>query len=227
MKNIIITLMSMFLCCNIAQAKVVTITERDANGNKKREIELCDTIKNGRHTIDTISITTFENEPIKSYGTQYQWEFKDDNSDSFFKDINQGLVSGSIIAITAIILIFGFPIFIIFIIFYYRNKNRTAKYRLMEQALAAGQPLPAEFFKGMEPKSTLNKGIKNICLGIGLFIMLWGLTGEFGLGCIGLLIMFTGIGQVTIHYLNNTKNNDKTTHRYNTSLQHDNEEETR
>ena len=226
MKNIIITLMSMFLCCNIAQAKVVTITERDANGNKKREIELCDTIKNGKHTIDTISITTFENEPIESYSAQYQLDFKDDGSDLFFKDVNRSLVSGSIIAITAIILIFGFPIFIIFIIFYYRNKNRTAKYRLMEQALAAGQPLPAEFFKGMEPKSTLNKGIKNIFLGIGLFIMLWGLTGEFGLGCIGLLIMFTGIGQVTIHYLNQPKNDSKETHRYNTSLQNE-EEETR
>lgn len=227
MKNIIITLMTMFMCCNIAQAKVVTITERDANGNKKREIELCDTIKNGKHTIDTISITTFENEPIESYKAHYQWDFKNDSSDSFTtKNITQGLVSGSIIAITAIILIFGFPIFIIFIIFYYRNKNRTAKYRLMEQALAAGQPLPAEFFKGMEPKSTLNKGIKNIFLGIGLFIMLWGLTDEFGLGCIGLLIMFTGIGQVTIHYLNQPKNDSKETHRYNTSLQNE-EEETR
>ena len=226
MKNIIIALMTMLMCCNIAQAKVVTITERDANGNKKREIELCDTIKNGRHTIDTISITTFENEPIESYSAQYQLDFKDDGSDLFFKDVNRSLVSGSIIAITAIILIFGFPIFIIFISFYYRNKNRTAKYRLMEQALAAGQPLPAEFFKGMEPKSTLNKGIKNICLGIGLFIMLWGLTDEFGLGCIGLLIMFTGIGQVTIHYLNQPKNNSKETHHYNTSLQNE-EEETR
>lgn len=226
MKNIIIALMTMLMCCNIAQAKVVTITERDANGNKKREIELCDTIKNGKHTIDTISITTFENEPIESYSAQYQLDFNDDGSDLFFKDVNRSLVSGSIIAITAIILIFGFPIFIIFIIFYYRNKNRTAKYRLMEQALAAGQPLPAEFFKGMEPKSTLNKGIKNIFLGIGLFIMLWGLTGEFGLGCIGLLIMFTGIGQVTIHYLNQPKNNSKETHRYNTSLQNE-EEETR
>ena len=223
MKNIIIALMTMFMCCNIAQAKVVTITERDANGNKKREIELCDTIKNGKHTIDTISITTFENEPIESYKAQYQLDFKDDGSDLFFKDVSRSLVSGSIIAITAIILIFGFPIFIIF---YYRNKNRTAKYRLMEQALAAGQPLPAEFFKGMEPKSTLNKGIKNICLGIGLFIMLWGLTDEFGLGCIGLLIMFTGIGQVTIHYLNQPKNNSKETHHYNTSLQNE-EEETR
>ena len=28
----------------------------------------------------------------------------------------------------------------------------------------------------------------------------WAITGEFGLGCIGLLIMFTGFGQVVIYY---------------------------
>ena len=91
---------------------------------------------------------------------------------------------------------------IIFIIFYFRYKNRKAKYRLAEQTLAAGQQLPPEFFKESkeEDKDLRSRGIKNIFLGIGLFIFLWAITGEFGLGCIGLLIMFTGFGQVTIYY---------------------------
>lgn len=37
-------------------------------------------------------------------------------------------------------------------------------------------------------------------VGIGLFIFLWAITDEFGLGCIGLLIMFTGFGQLVIYY---------------------------
>ena len=76
-----------------------------------------------------------------------------------------------------------------------RYKNRKAKYRLMEQALATGQPLPEGIFKDTLPQDYRTKGIKNICTGIGLFIFLWAITDEFSIGCIGLLVMFTGIGQ--------------------------------
>ena len=40
------------------------------------------------------------------------------------------------------------------------------------------------------------KGIKNIFIGIGLFIFLWAITENFGVGCVGLLMMFTGFGQL-------------------------------
>jgi hypothetical protein len=46
-------------------------------------------------------------------------------------------------------------------------------------------------------------------LGIGLFIFLWAITGEFGLGCIGLLVMFTGFGQLVIFYSQQKKNEEK------------------
>ena len=106
----------------------------------------------------------------------------------------------TVIALTAIIFSLGLPALLIFIIFYFRYKTRKAKYRLAEQALAAGQQLPPEFFKEGEGKDLRSRGIKNIFLGIGLFIFLWAITGVFGLGCIGLLIMFTGFGQVAIYY---------------------------
>lgn len=109
------------------------------------------------------------------------------------------------IAVTAIVFVFGFPIIVIFIIFFFRYKNRKAKYRLVEQALASGQPLPENFFKEVGTSDIRNKGIQNIFVGIGLFIFLWAITGEFGLGCIGLLIMFTGFGQVVIHYTQQKK----------------------
>ena len=52
-------------------------------------------------------------------------------------------------------------------------------------------------------------GIKNIFIGIGLFIFLWAITENFGVGCVGLLIMFTGFGQLVIYYTqdSNKKNN--------------------
>ena len=92
------------------------------------------------------------------------------------------------------------PVVVVFIVFFFRYKNRKAKYRLVEQALVSGQPLPEHLFKDTESIDTRSKGIKNVFAGIGLFIFLWAITGEFGLGCIGLLIMFTGFGQVVIYY---------------------------
>ena len=54
-----------------------------------------------------------------------------------------------------------------------------------------------------------SKRINIIFVGIGLFIFLWAITGEFGLGCIGLLVMFTGFGQLVIFYSQQKKNEEK------------------
>ena len=105
-----------------------------------------------------------------------------------------------LIPIIAIIAVFGFPVFILFIIFFFRYKNRKARYRLAEQALATGQPLPADFIRENKPADPCSQGIKNTFTGIGLFIFLWAITGEFGIGTIGLLVAFMGIGQWIIGY---------------------------
>lgn len=99
---------------------------------------------------------------------------------------------------------------IIFLVFYFRYKNRQARYRLAEKALESGKPLPEGVFAGDAPQSAphkpgakvsnyntfeRDKGIRGTFLGFGLFIFLWALTGEFGVGCIGLLVMFIGIGR--------------------------------
>ena len=67
-----------------------------------------------------------------------------------------------------------------------------------------------DFFKNAEKTEDIRtKGIKNIFIGIGLFIFLWAITENFGVGCVGLLIMFTGFGQLVIYYTqdSNKKNN--------------------
>lgn len=114
-------------------------------------------------------------------------------------------VMGSTVAIVAVV--FGFPVLIVFIAFYFQYRNRRERYRLAEKALEAGQPIPEEFIKIKGESNTLSKGIKNIFLGLGLFIFLWAMT-DFSIGTIGLLIMFTGFAQVIIHYVNNG-NKDK------------------
>ncbi|WP_180949212.1 MULTISPECIES: DUF6249 domain-containing protein [Bacteroides] len=203
MKRIIFVLMTAMLLCTLAQGKNRIITENDSLGNKKRVIELCDTTVNGKAVTDTLSVMTYENSSSSNneyehYSRAYQfgWDLGQDTKEA-------------VIAITAIVFIFGFPLIIVFIVFFFRYKNRKAKYRLAEQALANGQQLPENFFKGVETTDIRSKGINNIFVGIGLFIFLWAITGEFGIGCIGLLIMFTGFGQIVIYYTQQKSRKEK------------------
>lgn len=205
MKRILLLLGLMAAICLGIQAENRTVT--DSVNGKKRVIELTDTTINGQRTTDTLSITIYEG----SSGTYSDDEpYHHHNSDSGLQWVGFNFgdeAPETIIAMTAIIFVFGLPALLIFIIFYFRYKNRKAKYRLAEQALASGQQLPPDFFKKVENRDLRSRGIKNIFLGIGLFIFLWALTGEFGLGCIGLLIMFTGFGQVVIYYTQPERNN--------------------
>lgn len=199
MKRILILLGLMAATSLGMQAENRTVT--DTVDGKKRVIELKDTIINGQQSTDTLSITTYEGIDADEAGDDDTYRHRHDGSGLQWVGFNFGDdAPETLVALTAIIFTLGLPALLIFIIFYFRYKNRKAKYRLAEQALAAGQQLPPEFFKEGEGKDLRSRGIKNIFLGIGLFIFLWAITGVFGLGCIGLLIMFTGFGQVTIYY---------------------------
>jgi len=143
-------------------------------------------------------------------------EGRSDHSDFPFTLLDRN----TIIPIIAISLFFLTPLLIILIVFIYKYKNKRARYRVAEEALRAGQPVPEGLFNGGEGVKTRTtysttsdgkrikriemssdplreKAIKNICLGIGLFIFLWALTG-IELGCIGLLIACMGVGEYII-----------------------------
>jgi len=131
----------------------------------------------------------------------------DDDMDFLKGTLKNTMGWGILLSIIAIFCVFGLPLLIIFLVFYFQYKNRKAKYKLAEQALASGQPIPEDVVKSVSntpDKNLLNKGIKNIFLGIGLFVFLWALT-EFAIGSIGLLVMFIGIGEVVIYYVNKDK----------------------
>lgn len=203
MKRIIFALTAAIMLCALAQGKNRTVTENDSLGNVKRVIELRDTTIDGKAATDTLSVTTYERGTIhdaesgndgEHHGTAYDfgWNTGHDTREM-------------LIAVTAIVSVFGLPLVVIFIVFFFRYKNRKAKYRLIEQALASGQPLPENLFKETDLTDTRSKGVKNVFTGIGLFIFLWAITGQFGVGCIGLLIMFTGFGQIIIYYMQQSK----------------------
>ncbi len=204
MKRVILALIAALTLCSLAGAKERTITETDSLGNRKRVIEVRDTVINGKSVIDTLSVMTYESSANKDAEENNAW--KHENKDSILGiDLGDAKSAETVIAIVAIIFTFGFPLLIVFTVFFFNYKNRKAKYRLAEQALSTGQQLPEDFFKKAERTEDIrSKGIKNIFLGIGLFIFLWAMT-NFSIGCIGLLIMFMGFGQVVIYYTQESK----------------------
>ena len=70
--------------------------------------------------------------------------------------------------------------------------------------------LPAEFIRENKTVDSRSQGIKNTFTGIGLFIFLWAITGEFGIGAIGLLVTFMGIGQWIIGSKQQTQDTNAT-----------------
>lgn len=214
MKRLILALIAAVTICSLVEAKGRTVTEADSLGHKKRVIELNDTVINGKAVTDTLSVMTYDGTAdTNDKSDDTKWKHQKSGLNLGF-DLTDGKTSETIIAVTAIVFVFGLPLFIVFTVFFFNYKNRKAKYRLAEQAMASGQQLPENFFQKAEKMEDIRtKGIKNIFLGIGLFIFLWAMT-NFSIGCIGLLVMFTGFGQVVIHYSQESsgKNRNKANH---------------
>ena len=191
MKRIIFVLMASMALCSLTLAQNKTIAAKDSVEKTKVTVTQNDNSADQENS-DATSTAEYTDTPDTSSSNTMSF-----NDDFPFQTKTNGK---GLIPIIAIVMGIGLPMFIVFIAFYFRYKNKKAQYRLVEQALAAGQPIPESMFKQNLDSDIRVKGIKNTFLGLGLFIFLWALTDEFGLGCIGLLIMFTGLGQLVIHY---------------------------
>ena len=191
MKRIIFVLMASMALCSLTLAQNKTIAAKDSVEKTKVTVTQNDNSADEENS-DATSAAEYTDTPDTSSSNTMSF-----NDDFPFQTKTNGK---GLIPIIAIVMGIGLPMFIVFIAFYFRYKNKKAQYRLVEQALAAGQPIPESMFKQNLDSDIRVKGIKNTFLGLGLFIFLWALTDEFGLGCIGLLIMFTGLGQLVIHY---------------------------
>nr|WP_320036573.1 DUF6249 domain-containing protein [uncultured Bacteroides sp.] len=150
----------------------------------------------------TVQSTSADSAAIDSAAQDYSDELKSVKGE--FHGIPFENSAGLLVPIFGIVFGCAVPVFIVFLIFWYRHKDKQAQYRLAEKALENGKDIPEGLFKEVQGTTDVHtKGVKNAFLGLGLGIFLWALTGEFGLGCIGFMIMFMGIGQIVIHYTQN------------------------
>ena len=132
MKRIIFGLMLAMMFCTLVQGANRTVTENDGQGNKKRVIELRDTVINGETVTDTLSVMTYENGAGSSNAPEKWRTHHSSGMDWNGFDLGSK-TSETVIAVTAIVFVFGLPLLIIFVVFFFRYKNRKAKYRLAEQ----------------------------------------------------------------------------------------------
>jgi len=130
-------------------------------------------------------------------------------------DIMEGIGAGlvwAIFALIALLILFVLaPVVIIIAIFYFINKSRKDKLKLAQMAVMHGQPIPEQLIqKPVTPNSitrnNFRSGVKQMFLGIGLFIMLGLIFGKLGYG-IGALIFFIGLGKLVIATID--KENEK------------------
>jgi hypothetical protein len=177
------------------------VVENDSLGNPKRVIMLNDTTIDGKNVTDTLSVMTYmTNAPAaaNNEGWKNQSDFSGVNiglGDLPWDKLTRHSALETFFAVIFLIFFLGMPFFIVLIVLYFRYKNRQARYKLAEQALAAGQPMPEAYIRKAETKGNTEKGITNMALGAGLFIFLWALTTEFGFGTIGILVFCIGAGQ--------------------------------
>lgn len=208
MKQILIALLLAFTTSTVINAQKQSSIEKDSTENVKVTLsKKTDTKADESNTtvtvigVDTTDMDTTAGKDansVSSSGSSHGkvgFTFESDDNALPFGNLSDMISGGILFSIIAIVAVFGLPVFILFVIFFFRYKNRKARYRLAEQAIAAGQPLPENFIRKNRPADQRSQGIKNTFTGIGLFIFLWAITGEFGIGAIGLLIMFMGIGQ--------------------------------
>ncbi len=106
--------------------------------------------------------------------------------------------------LTAVIVVFCIfvlsPIVILGLLFFFVYKNRKQRLQYAQQAMMNGQTV-ADNIADTQTKAPIvdlrTKGIRQICLGVGLMILLYSIMGNLGLG-IGALVFCIGLGNLLI-----------------------------
>ncbi len=197
MKRVILMMVAMLTMITVANAKERLVYQTDSITGERLVIEVNDTMRNGHAEVDTLSITRY---PAKSNSTVHI-DYDDDDSEleQVSKFLNKSGWAIVLISVASIFAIFIGPLLIIALVFYYRHKNRKARYELAAKMIEKGEPLPADLEDSVRGLSDMeSKGIKNMCIGAAVTIFIWALTDSFGLACIGLIVLANGVSQYII-----------------------------
>ena len=150
MKRIVIALLVLMTIFSLANAQKQTTVINDSTGNVKVTVTKDKDAKtNAGNTAvtvvgmddedaDTTHVSTSKASTPRGPHGKASISIVSDDDDFPFNNFGNAFGGGILVAIISIIAIFGMPVFIIFVVFFFRYKNRKARYRLAEQAIAAG-----------------------------------------------------------------------------------------
>ena len=103
------------------------------------------------------------------------------------------IVGAMLLVFVVLLCIFGLPIILLLALLYLIFRKRKTNVNNN-----TNQPIDVTTSQTSD-RTLFNKGVKNVCLGIGLAIALGIWMGDFGVG-IGILIVCIGIGELLIDY---------------------------
>jgi len=120
---------------------------------------------------------------------------------------------GWLFALIPILIFFILPILLVLIIVFFVYKGRKAKYRAYQQMAEKGQSIPENPTNVMaamddEDIKLRNDGVRTICVGIGLAILLGIIMDKLGMG-IGALVFFVGVGKYAEYWLRTRDKNKR------------------
>lgn len=117
---------------------------------------------------------------------------------------------GEFVPLVTLILAIGGPLllvgFIVSLRYRYRRQREQSINMNIDKLLAAGRDIPIELLRGDEPRSadhddaedsSLNKGIKNICIGLGILIFLW-FIADINVASIAFILIGLGVSRVIV-----------------------------
>ena len=168
-----------------------------------REVEVVDSAQQPT-AVEVYSDTTSVDTAGYDGGNFYdQWDDEEENVfeagvSKLFEGMDSKLAMSLAFSVVVFVIVFLLsPLLIIFVIFYFVNKNRKQRMKLAQMAMEQGQPIPDSLLE--RPKENVNdeyqKGLRQCFMGIGLAVFLGYAAGQIGFG-IGALVFFIGLGKV-------------------------------
>ncbi len=156
---------------------------------------------------DTTSVAADETRDSiieESQGRHYGMDIDIDDDDFNIFGLRELLTTGGGIALAMFVILIVFlflllPFIVILLVLRYLIKRHNDRVVLAEKAMESGQAVP-EAMKPVDKQSgdyLYRRGIRNIAIGVGLFIM-FSIWGSSTLAGVGALIGCYGLGQLAI-----------------------------
>lgn len=163
---------------------------------------------------DTTSSAASASAPVDWDVDDTDWEAEtvSDVVDQIVQSVGGRELTAMIIVLVVLVLLFIVaPLLLFILLFWLILRNRKTRLKMAEEARKEGNPLPSTdpiYTTSAPPTDEVRtRGIRQVCLGVGLMILLGQMAGKIGF-CLGVLVLCIGIGNLLIWRSSQNKNQE-------------------